>query len=320
MRKFRRKAVYFAGPQAVEVREEEAFARPDEVIVESRLIGISHGTELRFFRGLLPAGPGGETLSGLPESYDYPFAYGYMNAGVTEDGSRVFSFAPHYSTFAARRDELLDIPDDVGFDDAVLLPSVETALGIVQDARPTAGDRVLVVGLGMIGLLTAQILARFPLERIRAVDPQAYRRAHAEEAGVETLDPDDDDASADGYFDIAIDTSAATAGLQLCIDSVAHEGRVVSAGWWSGPTEGLDLAGAFHRKRLHLVSSQVSHIPDYLGRRWSKKRRFSYLFGMIRELSPGRYIDHRLPMGMAQEAFELIAAEDRPVLQAVLEP
>ena len=170
---------------AVELVEEACpVPGPGEVLVQTRISAVSAGTELLAFRGQLPADlPLDETLPGLKEaSFRYPFRYGYAQLGVVTGlgagvdaalaGRRVFAFAPHASAFVAPVTEIFAVPDDVPDQLAPLLASAETAVNLVFDGRPLLGERVAVVGQGVVGLLVTALLARFPLETLLAVEPQ----------------------------------------------------------------------------------------------------------------------------------------------------
>ncbi|MFW5729684.1 MAG: oxidoreductase, partial [Spirochaetota bacterium] len=142
------RAVYFVSPGRVEARTIPLKPPRNSVGVSSRLCGVSHGTEGLFFRGEAPRNAPGETLSALRGELSYPVKYGYMNVGVTDAGERVFAFYPHQDRFYLPPEELKPLPDTLSFEDAVLLPTVETAVGIVHDLGPYLGEVILVTGLG----------------------------------------------------------------------------------------------------------------------------------------------------------------------------
>lgn len=311
------RALYFVEPGRVEVREEEIRRGPGEVLVTSRLCGISHGTEMLFFRGTAPGEISEEPLEALRGSTAYPLTYGYMNVGVTEEDERVFAFHPHRDLFFARPESLYHLPDKLTFEDAVLLPTVETALGIVHDLAPRYGETILLAGLGMVGLTTASILRRMNLEVV-AVDPVATRREHAGRLGCHAIEPGG--IGEFEHFDAGINTSGDSGALQLCIDAVASEGTVIEASWYGRRSAELSLGGHFHRGRVTLRSAQVSTINPGLAPRWTKERRFGLAMETAQELRPGRYISGRYPFERAQEAFERIDEGDPEVLQLVLEP
>lgn len=331
----RARAVYFVGPGRVETRTIPLTPPSGTVRVHSRLCGVSHGTEGLFFRGEAPRDTPGETLSALQGELSYPVKYGYMNVGVTENGERVFAFYPHQDRFYLPPEELTPLPDRLTFEDAVLLPTVETAVGIVHDLGPHLGETILVTGLGMVGLLTAAILRRMSLT-VFTVDPRPARRAAAEALGCVALAGGGSDGAGGNdlgepmkelrrrsgvdAFDGAVNTSGAAEALQLCLDSVAPDGTVVEASWYGERRVTLALGGNFHRGRVHLRSAQVSTLNPVLTSRWSKERRFRYAMDLAHDLNPGQYISHRFGFEQVQEAFEIIEHGADEVLQVVLDP
>jgi threonine dehydrogenase-like Zn-dependent dehydrogenase len=315
----------------VAIREELlAPMKPAEALVRSRLIGISHGTELLAFRGELPAElPTDETLGSLPGTLRYPLKYGYINVGeanTAQGARRVFAFFPHQDWFCLPETQLLPLPDGLSFDDAVFLANMETALGIVHDLAPRYGETVLLVGQGVVGLLVAGILREAGVDRI-AVEPLALRREASHELGCRVLDPASGGVSEQVYgatkgrgADLAVECSGTAAGLQLAVDCLAFEGTVIEASWFGSREVSLKLGTAFHRKRLHLRSSQVSRVASELGGRWDKARRFAVVLDLLRRLKPARYITQRFALDRGQEAFELLDRRPGECIQVVLEP
>ncbi len=347
------RALYFICPGRVELRGESLVRRPGQVRVRSALMGISHGTELLAFRGQLPAGLEADPVLGsLPGCLEYPLKYGYSNCGRIEQGSlgggagsvadpgpgdggaphlragqRVFAFYPHQNLFDAGPAELVALPDEVSDEQAVFLANLETALGIVHDAGPRLGDCALVVGLGVVGLLVSALLLRSGVGGLIGVEPHALRREQAERLGCRTLSPQEPrlreriaQLTGGRGPDAAINCSGSEAGLQLAVDTLCFEGTLVEASWYGSRPVTLELGAAFHRRRLRLVSSQVSRVASALGPRWDKSRRLALAVELLPALDPSGWITHRFPLSRAQEAFELLDRHPERVLQVVLEP
>jgi threonine dehydrogenase-like Zn-dependent dehydrogenase len=323
------RALYFTRQGQVELRGEPLAPRPGQVRVRSRLMGISHGTELLAFRGQLPSGLEADSvLKSLSGGLDYPLKYGYSTCGVVEEsGQRVFAFYPHQDLFDADPAELVALPPEVSDEQAVFLANLETALGIVHDASPRLGERVLVIGLGVVGLLVSALLLRAGAGLVIGVEPHDLRREQAERLGCRTLAPEEPRlgeriATLTGGRgpDAAVNCSGAEAGLQLALDTLCFEGTLVEASWYGSRRVSLELGAAFHRRRLRVVSSQVSSVAAALGPRWDKRRRLELALAMLPELDPSRWITHRFALSQAQEAFELLDRHPERVLQVVLEP
>jgi threonine dehydrogenase-like Zn-dependent dehydrogenase len=322
------RALFFTAPETVELRETELASSEDGVLVESELIGVSHGTEMLIYRGAFPSSIEEETVSSLAGRQEYPLKYGYVNVGRTQDGHLVFAFFPHQDRFRCREEDLVYLPADLRAEDAVFLASMETAVGIVHDAVPRLGETVLVLGQGVVGLLVTELLLRTGVARVIAADPLPQRRERAAALGAQALDPEEPEAVArtiaeatEGRgVDTSINVSSSSAALQHALDHTVFEGTVVEASWYGTRPVELELGRAFHRRRLHLRSSQVSNIDPALRGRWSKARRLHFAVELLRELAPSKYITHRFELGRADEAFRLLKQHPEHVLQIVLTP
>jgi threonine dehydrogenase-like Zn-dependent dehydrogenase len=322
------RALYFLRPGRVGLREEPLAPDPGKVLVRSRLMAISHGTELLAFRGQMPRDMEADAaLSGLPGTLEYPLKYGYSNCGLTETGARVFAFYPHQDLFYADPAELIALPEHLSDEEAVFLPNMETAVGIVHDAAVRLGEKVLVAGLGVVGLLACALLIRSGASEVIAVEPLALRRDSARELGCRVFSSEEPDLEArikgltgGRGVDVAIDASSSESGLQLALDTLAFEGTLVEASWFGDRKVGLELGRSFHRRRLKLLASQVSQVGAGLAPRWDKRRRLDTALELLAQLRPSRYITHRFPLGRAQEAFETIDRHPERVIQVVLEP
>lgn len=320
------RAIYFTGPRSVDVRPEELGSpEADQIYVESELIGISHGSERIVYTGAAPTENTGETLSSLSGRLEYPLKYGYMNVGLTSDGRRLFAFFPHQDRFYCRESECLELPSSLDPENAIFLASMETALSIVHDAAPRLGERVMVCGQGVVGLLTAELLLEAGCRTVIAVEPSERRRAISGSLGCTPVAPEDArscvaELTNGRGVDIAINLSADERALQLCLSSAADEGTVIEASWYGNRSVELSLGTDFHRRRLDIRSSQVSVLRGQLTPRWSKERRFDLVIELLERHKPKRYITHRFPLSDAGAAFELLEDYTDEVLQIVLDP
>jgi 2-desacetyl-2-hydroxyethyl bacteriochlorophyllide A dehydrogenase len=196
-----RQTLYFSRPYHVDVREEQLpTLSPHQVLVQTRLSAVSAGTELLFYRGQVPPEMSADAaFAGMGKRVQYPIAYGYCSVGQVIDcgaqvdsswlGRRVFAFQPHTNYFTCEPAALIPIPDGICDQQAVLLPNMETAVNFAMDAGPLAGERVLVFGLGVVGLLATYLFHQFPLARLIAMDGYAKRRVIAELWGIATYTP-----------------------------------------------------------------------------------------------------------------------------------
>jgi 2-desacetyl-2-hydroxyethyl bacteriochlorophyllide A dehydrogenase len=334
----KRRAVVFQAPFRVRVNTEALpVPRPCEVIVRCALSSISAGTELLVYRGQMPNGlPLDASLPALDGAFRYPLRYGYAAVGTvcaagnrvaqTSIGRRVFCFHPHASYIAADPAGLVPIPDDVDFRDAVFLANMETAVTLVMDGLPAIGEHAVVFGQGVVGLLATGLLAQFPLAALFAVEPLVRRREASVRAGAHAaFDPAAQpsvterlrDITAGSMADLVFELSGYPPALDAAIAAAGFGARIVIGSWYGSKPVAVNLGGAFHRSRLRLIGSQVSSLPPKFLPRWTRPRRFSVAWDMIRRTRPSRLITHDLPVERAAEAYDLLDRRPEDVLQVV---
>lgn len=261
---------------------------PGEVLVRTLYTGISRGTESLVHRGGVPESERDRMRAPFQAGeFPGPVKYGYLNVGVVEQGPdgltgrTVFTLFPHQSAFLVPAEAVVEVPDGVPARRAVLAGAVETAVNILWDAAPLVGDRITVIGAGMIGCAVARLARDIPGADVTVVDVDATRNSTCERLGVAFAAPHD--APADR--DLVIDTSGSAGGLQLAIDSAAVEGEVIEASWFGDRPVELRLGGAFHSRRLTLRSSQVGMVsPRRRGTR-STRARLALALALLRDPS-----------------------------------
>ena len=318
--------MWFVGPRQVEIREEQLPALHDgQVLVRTACSGISAGTEMLAFRGQLdPDMVLDETIGALGGTFRYPFRYGYSCVGRVEEsrsdldvGDLVFAFHPHQDRF------VLDAAAAVPLGDrdaraATLLPMVETALQITLDAGPVLGETVVVFGLGVVGLLTVELLQRAGA-RVIAVDPLAWRREVVTASSATAVAPDDvGDAVGPDGVGLVIEVSGNPAVLGAALGLLAHEGTALVASWYGTRDVSLPLGGAFHRRRLTIRSTQVSTIPARLSARWDRRRRQAETVALLGSLPLQTLATHTIPFEEAAEAYAAIDDRVEGVLHVAL--
>lgn len=337
----KRASLYFTAPGQIQIREEPlAPPPPGKLLIRTLFSAISAGTELLIYRGLCPADlPLDVSITSLEGSCCFPLKYGYSTVGkVTALGKGippdwedrlVFSFHPHESHFLADPAELLPVPADISPEEALFLPNLETAINFVMDGKPVIGERLVVFGQGIVGLLTTALLARYPLARLLTVDRYPLRRELSLAAGAfaafdpgETgfdnmirnqLEPEGKEGS-----DLTFEISGAPEALEQAIGVTGFGGRIVIGSWYGVKPVHLNLGGRFHRSRISLIASQVSSInPEYLGR-WTKSRRLGLAWQLLREIKPERYITHRFSFNRAADAFECLDRHSEHCAQILL--
>ncbi|OIJ93157.1 zinc-dependent alcohol dehydrogenase [Streptomyces monashensis] len=234
-----------------------------EVLVRALYSGVSRGTETLVFRGQVPPGQHAVMRAPFQEGdFPGPVKYGYLSVGTVEQGPAdligrtVFCLYPHQSRYVVPVNAVTVVPDSVPAARAVLAGTVETAVNALWDASPLIGDRIAVVGGGMVGCSVAALLARFPGIRLQLVDADPARAKTAEALGVDFATPD----GALGDCDLVVHASASEAGLTRALELLAPDGTVVELSWYGDRRVSLPLGEAFHSRRLTVRSSQVGTV------------------------------------------------------------
>jgi threonine dehydrogenase-like Zn-dependent dehydrogenase len=257
-----------------------------DVLVRALRSGISRGTETLVFRGGVPPAQSAAMRAPFQDGdFPGPVKYGYLSVGAVEHGPpellgrTVFCLYPHQTAYVVPAGAVTVVPDDVPPARAVLAGTVETAVNALWDAAPLVGDRVAVVGAGMVGCCVARLLARFPAVEVTLVDVDASRAAVAAALGARFAGPDD----AAGGCDLVVHTSATSTGLQRSLELLAPEGTVVDLSWYGDAEVRLSLGGAFHAGRLGLRASQVGTVSPARSARRTTADRLALALHLLRD-------------------------------------
>ena len=310
-------ALFHTAPRCVEIRELPT-PKPGagEVLVRTVCSGIIGGTERLVYRGEVSAEVAlDDTIDALGGTFSYPFAYGYACVGeVADSGESVFAFHPHQDVFAAQVSELIPLPaiDPAA---ATLLPLVETALQVTLDAGAGYRDRVVVLGAGVLGVLTGLLLQRAGWRPVIA-EPQAWRRDLAGSLGVTAAAPQE---LAEENVALVIDVSGNPQAPAMALDMLAHEGTLLIGSWFGSKPVVLPLGGAFHRRRLSIRSTQVSTVPARLSGTWTRSRRRRETVALLSELPLAQLCTHVFDFGDAAEAFRAVDQGLPGLMHAVLD-
>ena len=247
-----------------------------DVVVRTLCSGISRGTESLVFRGGVPASQYDTMRAPFQEgSFPGPVKYGYLSVGGVESGPPalvgriVFCLYPHQTRYVVPADAVTVVPDGVPPRRAVLAGTVETAVNALWDGAPLLGDRVAVVGSGMVGACVARLLVRFGGLSVTVVDSNDARADLAAALGATFARPED----APRDLDLVFHASASAAGLQLSLDLLAPDATVVDLSWYGDAPVTVSLGEAFHQRRLTIRASQVGAVaPARRGSRTTKDR------------------------------------------------
>jgi NADPH:quinone reductase-like Zn-dependent oxidoreductase len=277
---------------------------PGEARVRMAWSAVSRGTERLVFEGRVPRSEWTRMRAPFQEGdFSFPVKYGYCAVGVIEEGPQerlgepVFCLHPHQDHFVAPLDMLRPVPKNVPPRRAALAANMETALNGLWFSGAAPGDRIVIIGAGVLGLLVAALAARLPGADVTIVDREARGAVAAGLGGRFALSPDFTPA---GDADVVFHTSASAEGLALALDAAGPEAAIVEMSWYGEGAVAAPLGGAFHVRRLRLLSSQVGQVSASRRPRWSYARRLDKALELL--------ADDRLDALITQE----IAFEDAP--------
>ena len=280
-------AYWTTGPQHGELRSEAlAVPGPGEALVRTLYSGISKGTEIVVHQGSVPPRVAEAMRAPHQEgSFPSPVKFGYLSVGVVEQGpegwvgQNVFCLNPHQDRYVTGTDQLTRIPDGVPARRAVLTGTVETAVNALWEAGPRLGDRIAVVGSGLVGGMVATLLRSFPLARLQLVDLDPERRHLADRLGVEFAHPDD--ATPD--CDIVFHCSASQQGLARSLQLTGDEGDVIEMSWYANREVTLPLGEDFHARRLSIRASQVGVVAKARRHRRTNADRLDLAVSLLKD-------------------------------------
>jgi threonine dehydrogenase-like Zn-dependent dehydrogenase len=280
-------AFWIAAPGRGELRPETLPSpAPDEVRVRTLYSGISRGTESLVFAGRVPESERARMRAPFQAGdFPAPVKYGYASVGVVErgpaglEGETVFCLYPHQTCYVVPARAVQPLPAGLPPARAVLAANAETALNGLWDAAVQPGDRVRVIGAGVVGCLVAWLAARIPGCEVQLVDLLPARAATAAALGVAFALP----TAAAAGADVVIHASGAPEGLALALRLAAFEATIVEMSWYGDRSVPLLLGEAFHAKRLQIRSSQVGHVATAQRARWDHARRLQLALRLLAE-------------------------------------
>jgi threonine dehydrogenase-like Zn-dependent dehydrogenase len=269
------RAFWLREPEQGEIRPVEVPAPgPDEVLVRTRYSAVSRGTEALVFRGGVPESQYDVMRAPFQEGdFPAPVKYGYLSVGTVESGPSelvgrtVFCLYPHQTRYVVPASAVTVVPDHVPATRAVLAGTVETGLNAVWDAAPQVGDRIAVIGAGMVGASVAAILGRLPATRVQLVDVDPARAEIAAALGVGFATP----AAALGDCDLVVHASASEQGLTRALELLRPEGVCVELSWYGDRRVSVPLGEWFHSRRLTIRSSQVGTVSPNRPRSYGQR-------------------------------------------------
>lgn len=315
-------AFWLAAPGRGEIRTARLPAPgPQDVLIRARVSAISRGTESLVFHGRVPPREAQTMRCPFQEGdFPAPVKYGYASVGVIEDGpaalrgQRVFCLYPHQDLYVVPAEAVLAIPDNVPDERAALAANMETALNALWDAGPRLGDRIAVVGAGVVGCFIAALAAKIPGTRVELIDIDPRREAIATALGCRFAFPD----MAGGDCDIVFHASASDAGLATALRLAGFEATVFELSWYGNKPVTAPLGEAFHQRRLRLISSQVGAVADARRARRTHRERLALALALLSDPVYDRLISGRCTLDtLPQHMAKLASAPDGVLAEIV---
>jgi hypothetical protein len=278
-------ALWYSGPGKAEIRREK-LAPPgtDEVRVRALFGAVSRGTEALVLAGRVPASEFQRMRAPfMAGDFPYPVKYGYATVGRVEGGAEglhgrtVFTLHPHQNLFNLPADAAVVLPEHLPPQRAILAANMETALNAVWDAAPGPADRIAIVGAGVVGALVGYLCGRLPGAEVTLVDVNPARAQLAQALGVGFARPE----AARGDCDLVVHASGNPAGLGTALALAGEEATVLEMSWYGDAPVTASLGGAFHSRRLRLISSQVGKIAPSHRARWTHGRRLAAALALL---------------------------------------
>ncbi len=316
------RAFWLVAPGRGEIRDHRLPAPgADEVLIRASASAISRGTESLVFAGRVPPSEY-QTMRCPFQDGDFPapVKYGYASTGTVEAGQaalrgqRIFCLYPHQDFYVVPADAVVPVPENVPDERAALAANMETALNAMWDAGPRVGDRIAIVGGGVVGCFIASLAAKIPGTRVELIDIDPRRESIAAALGCGFATPD----AARGDCDIVFHTSASDAGLATALRLAGFEAKLIELSWYGNKPVTAPLGEAFHQRRLRLIASQVGAVAPARRARRTHRDRLALALALLGDsvydrLITGRCTLDTLPQRMAQ----LAAAPDGALAEIV---
>ena len=316
-------ALWYVGPGRAELRSEQLEA-PDcnELRVRALFGAISRGTESLVFAGRVPESEFVRMRAPhMGGSFPFPVKYGYSVVGVVEIGDAsligrtVFVLHPHQTRFNAPAGAAILLPQGLPPRRAVLAANMEAALNGVWDGAPGPADRIAVVGSGVLGALVAFLCGRIAGAEVTIIDTNPARAETASRLGVAFAEP----PAAPCDCDLVFHASGTEAGLASALGCAGEESTIIDLSWYGDGQIAAPLGGAFHSRRLRLISSQVGQVAASRRPRWTRERRLTSALGLLRDARLDALIEPAVPFRDLPERLPEILRASRGVLCQLIE-
>ncbi|MEO3433858.1 zinc-binding alcohol dehydrogenase [Inquilinus sp. CAU 1745] len=306
------RAFWTVAPGRGEIRAQPLPAvGPEDVRVRTLWTGISRGSESLVFSGHVPESQCEAMRAPFQEGvFPAPVKYGYCAVGIVEEGPPalkgrpVFCLHPHQTRFVTPAAAVAPLPDGLPSERAVLAANMETAINGLWDLGPRLGDRIAVVGAGVVGCLVAYLASRIPGTAVTLVDIDPGKAKVAEALEIAFATP----GAAPADQDQIVHASGAPEGLSTALSLAGFEATVLEMSWFGDRPVPAPLGEAFHSRRLTLRASQVGAVATAQRARWDHARRMALALGLLRDDRLDALIDGESDFDDLPETMARLAA------------
>jgi NADPH:quinone reductase-like Zn-dependent oxidoreductase len=310
-------------PGRYELREAVLGEQPAGMLIIRTIVsGVSRGTERLVLEGAVPLSEHHRMRAPFQKGeFPFPVQYGYQSVGLVEAGPEewigrtVFALHPHQDVYALPASSVIAVPDGIAPERATLAANMETALNAMWDAGAGPGDRITIVGGGVVGLLLTALAAALPGSDVTLVDVRPDRARLAEHFGAGFALPGAVGADAD----IVFHASASEAGLRTALAAGGFEARIVEVSWYGEKAPTVPLGEAFHSRRLQLIGSQVGSVSPMRRPRWPHSRRLAKALDLLHDARFDRLVTHVVPFAEAASRLPLLLADGQDALAILLD-
>lgn len=280
--------------------------KKNSCLIKTLFTAISPGTEYLVYSGGVPKKLYVEMRCPyMGGDFSFPIKYGYSLVGQVLDGPTslkgklIHTLHPHQDYARISAEDVYVIPDGISPQRATLASNMETALNAIWDSGVNIGDKVLIVGFGIIGSLIARILSFIPQVEVDVLDVQPAKITLIEQLGFSIYKEEKEKK-----YDLAFHTSGSGPGLQTSINNVGLEGKIIETSWYGDKEVNLCLGETFHSQRKLIISSQVSHLPACKSARWDYKRRKEVVFQLLLHPEFDAHITHTIAFHNLPKLFQ----------------
>lgn len=319
------RALWLDPPNHAHLEDETLDERgPEQLLLRNLYSAISRGTETLTYLGAIPESEY-ERMRAPFQSGTLPGSvkHGYASVGVVEDGPpewvgrSVFCLHPHQTRYIVPAQAVVPVPEHVPENRAVLAANMETAVNALWDAAPRIGDRISVVGAGVVGCLVAHLCAKLPGTRVELIDIIPGRKHVATTLGVDFSLPE----CARTNRDLVFNTSTSSTGLDKALTLAGKEAEVIEMSWYGSRATTVNLGGSFHAQRLSLRASQVGTVAPARAARWSHSRRLALAVELCSDPRLDVLFEPDIPFDTLPEVMARLASpDDQTLCQRVIYP